>query len=75
VRVRLLPPAGQLVEAALSDLVEREKAILRAQRRGTWPIADLLRRLVEPFEDPGRTRAPEGVSRLARPRVPEARCG
>lgn len=51
VRVRLLPPGLAIVEAALTDLLEREEHILsglavdeRAQ------IADLLRRLVRPFE-------------------------
>lgn len=51
VRVRLLPAGQQLVEAALGDLVERERAILSGlddAERGA--IAALLRRLVEPFE-------------------------
>ena len=54
VRVRLLPSGRALVDAALSDLVGREKAILTGlsdEERGR--VADLLRRLVEPFEGSG----------------------
>ncbi|QIK71315.1 MarR family transcriptional regulator [Propioniciclava coleopterorum] len=51
VRVRLLPPGRAVVEAALGDLVARERLILddldAAERE---LIAGLLRRLVLPFE-------------------------
>lgn len=52
VRVRLLPPGRSVVEAALSDLLVREQHILAgldATERDQ--IADLLRRLVQPFEN------------------------
>ena len=51
VRVRLLTPGRELVEAALADLLEREQHILdglSVEERDQ--IAALLRRLVLPFE-------------------------
>ncbi len=51
VRVRLLPPGRDVVEAALGDLVARERTILEDLGRDERDhIADLLRRLVVPFE-------------------------
>ena len=51
VRVRLMPAGRALVEAALNDLLDREHDILSplsADERAR--IADLLRRLMQPFE-------------------------
>lgn len=51
VRVRLLPEGRELVVAALADLLAAEKRILAGlspQERTT--AADLLRRIVQPFE-------------------------
>ena len=54
VRVRLLPPGRQVVEAALADLVEREQHILAGLTAAERDqIAGLLRRLVQPFEPTG----------------------
>ena len=51
VRVRLLTPGRELVEAALADLLEREQHILDGLSMGEREqIAALLRRLVQPFE-------------------------
>ena len=51
VRVRLLTPGRELVEAALADLLEREQHILDGLSVGEREqIAALLRRLVQPFE-------------------------
>ncbi len=51
VRVRLLTPGRELVEAALADLLEREQHILDGLSLGEREqIAALLRRLVQPFE-------------------------
>ena len=50
-RVRLLTPGRELVEAALADLLEREQHILDGLSVGEREqIAALLRRLVQPFE-------------------------
>lgn len=52
VRVRLLPPGREVVEAALADLLERERHILGGlEPSEREQIADLLRRLVQPFEN------------------------
>lgn len=52
VRVRLLPPGRVAVEAALGDLVARERAILDGLSAAEHElIAALLRRLVLPFEN------------------------
>ena len=51
VRVRLLTPGRELVEAALADLLEREQHILDGLSMGEREqIAALLRRLIQPFE-------------------------
>ena len=51
VRVRLLTPGRDLIEAALADLLEREQHILDGLSVGEREqIAALLRRLVQPFE-------------------------
>lgn len=51
VRVRMLPPGRTVVEAALGDLVDRERAILEGlDDEECDRLADLLRRLVLPFE-------------------------
>jgi len=51
VRVRLLTPGRELVEAALADLLEREQHTLDGLSVGEREqIAALLRRLVQPFE-------------------------
>ena len=51
VRVRLLTPGRELVEAALADLLEREQHILDGLSMGEREqIAALLRRRVQPFD-------------------------
>lgn len=52
VRVRLLPPGKTAVEGALADLLDRERQILASlSPEELDSIADLLRRLVQPFEN------------------------
>ncbi len=54
VRVRLLTPGREIVEAALADLVEREQHILAGLNAvEREQIAVLLKRLVQPFETTG----------------------
>ncbi|WP_232549459.1 MarR family winged helix-turn-helix transcriptional regulator [Propioniciclava soli] len=51
VRVRLLPAGQAVVDAALADLLARERAILDALAPAERDaVAALLRRLVQPFE-------------------------
>jgi DNA-binding MarR family transcriptional regulator len=52
VRVRLTPGGRDAVDAALGNLLERERSLLAdltAEERAT--LAGLLRRLLEPFDD------------------------
>ncbi len=51
VRVRLLPDGREIVVAALADLVDAERRILAGlSREERATAADLLRRIVQPFE-------------------------
>lgn len=51
VRVRLLPSGEHVVDAALSDLLERERTILAALSPAECEqVSALLRRLLQPFE-------------------------
>jgi DNA-binding MarR family transcriptional regulator len=52
VHVRLTPRGKERVDAALADLLERERALLKALSRAEQDtLTTLLRRLVLPFED------------------------
>jgi DNA-binding MarR family transcriptional regulator len=52
VHVRLTPRGKERVDAALADLLERERALLKALSRAEQDtLSTLLRRLVLPFED------------------------
>jgi DNA-binding MarR family transcriptional regulator len=54
VHVRLTPAGKERVDAALADLLERERRLLRALSRADQDaLSRLLRRLVVPFEDGG----------------------
>lgn len=57
VRVRLLPRGRDAVEGALADLLDHERRILAVlNERECSETADLLRRLVAPFEGDQRDR-------------------
>lgn len=54
IRVQLTPDGRDLVDAALADLLDRERALLRGlSRTDQRTLATLLRRLVAPFDQPG----------------------
>lgn len=53
VRVQLTPEGRDLVDAALADLLDRERALLRSLSRADQrTLSALLRRLVAPFDQP-----------------------
>lgn len=54
IRVQLTPEGRDLVDAALADLLDRERALLRGLSRADQrTLSTLLRRLVAPFDQPG----------------------
>jgi len=54
IRVQLRPEGRDLVDAALADLLDRERALLRGLSRADQrALSTLLRRLVAPFDQLG----------------------